>query len=164
MSYNPNFIIYNNGRIYVAGAIGELRIKGLAGGSKTEQNIQPAHKAVRVYDCRTQHGDNQPYVDFEMPAYIGGPSEWTTNPELAVAISEGLSKNMKITLFAACLKLVGLSHEEAAQYLGSRKDTVSSWANGRRQVPDGIWDDLRALYSMQAEAGDGSGRHGARCR
>lgn len=48
------------------------------------------------------------------------------------------------TLYAACLARLGLSQSEAATLHGSRLDTVKNWAVGRRTVPAGAWDDLRA--------------------
>lgn len=59
-----------------------------------------------------------------------------------------------ITLFAASLKVCGLSHSEAADYLSVRLDTVKSWSAGRNSVPDGVWDQMRELYSMQIEAAE----------
>ena len=82
--HNPNFIIYANGRITLAGLGAVARIKGLTSGG-TEQNIAPTHKQVRVYDLR--HGDPQPHKDFNMPAYDGS----ATNVSLAEAITEWLN-------------------------------------------------------------------------
>ncbi len=48
------------------------------------------------------------------------------------------------TLYAACLSRVGLSQADAAVLHGCRPDTVKSWCTGRRTVPAGAWDDLRA--------------------
>lgn len=47
------------------------------------------------------------------------------------------------TLFSAVLSRLGLSQSEAAELLGVRPDTVKSWAAGRRNVPPGVWDELR---------------------
>lgn len=58
------------------------------------------------------------------------------------------------TLFASALKVCGLSHTEAADYLSARLDTVKSWASGRRTVPDGVWDQLRGLYAQQIDAAE----------
>jgi len=49
------------------------------------------------------------------------------------------------TLYAACLARLGLSQSEAAAVHGVRLDTVKSWSSGRNPVPQGAWDDLRAL-------------------
>ena len=57
-----------------------------------------------------------------------------------------------MTLFSASLKLVGLSHGEAAEFFGVRLDTVKSWSVGRNQVPQGVWDQLRELYEDQVVA------------
>lgn len=59
-----------------------------------------------------------------------------------------------MTLFAAALRLLGLSHAEAGEYLNVRLDTVKSWSAGRNPVPDGIWDELRALWQQQSEAAE----------
>lgn len=55
-------------------------------------------------------------------------------------------------LFAAALRLLGLSQAEAADYLDVRPDTVKSWSAGRNRVPDGIWNKLRGLYWLQTRA------------
>lgn len=57
-----------------------------------------------------------------------------------------------MTLFAAALRLVGLSHAEAAEFFGVRIDTVKSWSAGRNRPPAGAWDELRALYQQQIVA------------
>ena len=57
-----------------------------------------------------------------------------------------------MTLFAAALKLVGLSHAEAAEFLDARIDTVKSWSADRNRVPLGVWTELRALYAQQVTA------------
>lgn len=48
------------------------------------------------------------------------------------------------TLYASCLSRLGLSQARAAELHGVRLDTVKSWSAGRRAVPPGAWDDLRA--------------------
>lgn len=58
-----------------------------------------------------------------------------------------------MTLYSAALRLLGLSRAEAAALHGVRPDTVNSWATGRRSIPAGAWDDLRALY-RRMQAGD----------
>lgn len=57
-----------------------------------------------------------------------------------------------MTLFAASLRLLGLSHGEAADFLSVRLDTVKSWSAGRNRVPGGVWTQLRALYEKQQAA------------
>ena len=39
----------------------------------------------------------------------------------------------------------GLSHGEAAQFLGVRLDTAKSWAHGKRNAPPRVFEELRAL-------------------
>lgn len=48
------------------------------------------------------------------------------------------------TLYAACLSRLGLSQAEAAALHEARLDTVKSWSSGRREIPAGVWADLRA--------------------
>ena len=57
------------------------------------------------------------------------------------------------TPYAAALRLLGLSRAEAAALHQVRPDTIASWATGRRSIPAGAWDDLRALY-RRMQAGD----------
>ena len=59
-----------------------------------------------------------------------------------------------MTIFAAALKLVGLSQREAADFFEVRPDTVRSWACGRSRVPLNIWHELRELYDKQQQAVD----------
>jgi hypothetical protein len=40
----------------------------------------------------------------------------------------------------------GLSQQEAADLHKVRLDTIKSWYSGRRHEPDGVIDELRALY------------------
>ncbi len=40
----------------------------------------------------------------------------------------------------------GLSQQEAADFHKARLDTIKSWCSGRRHAPDGVIDELRALY------------------
>ena len=89
---NLNFTIYSNNRINIKGLGNVARIKGLTSGGH-EQNVSPVHKRVRVYDLRgdLQYADRQPFKDFALPAYVGGPSDWKTNQELADQIKEWLS-------------------------------------------------------------------------
>lgn len=59
-----------------------------------------------------------------------------------------------MSLFAACLRLVGLSQVEAADFLGVRLDTVKSWSSGRRKAPIGAFRELSALYLDQLDAAE----------
>lgn len=59
-----------------------------------------------------------------------------------------------MTIFAAALRLVGLSHAEAASFFGVRPDTVKSWSSGRNRIPAGVWARLRDLYETQQVAVD----------
>lgn len=56
------------------------------------------------------------------------------------------------TPYASALHLVGLSQEQAATFHAVSVHTVKSWSAGRRPVPDGVWDELRALWARQTEA------------
>ncbi len=57
--------------------------------------------------------------------------------------------------FSLLIDRCGLSHREAADFLGVRPDTVSSWASGRRATPDAVMADLRALYAtIERAAGE----------
>jgi hypothetical protein len=49
-----------------------------------------------------------------------------------------------MSLYAACLRRLGLSQPEAARLHGVRLDTVKSWCVGRNRPPQGAWDELRA--------------------
>lgn len=57
-----------------------------------------------------------------------------------------------MTLFAAAIRLVGLSQREAAELFDVRLDTVKSWSVGRNRPPQGVWEDLRDLYALQVRA------------
>lgn len=53
-----------------------------------------------------------------------------------------------ITLYAACLRHLGLSQEDAgvihARFgVAVRPDTISSWSSGRREPPFGAFADLQ---------------------
>ncbi len=91
--YNPDFTIYTNYHIEVAGAISTLRIVAITPNGFEYNVTSGSQKRVRVYDYDRKHGDNQPFADFDMPAYIGGPSDWTENPELAKAIAKEFPKS-----------------------------------------------------------------------
>jgi hypothetical protein len=58
------------------------------------------------------------------------------------------------TLYAACLSRLGLSQSEAATLHGVRLDTVKSWSVGRNAVPQGAWDELRAVEARIADRAD----------
>lgn len=49
------------------------------------------------------------------------------------------------TVYAAALSRLGLTQPIAAELHNVRLDTVKSWCAGRREVPDGAWDDLAEL-------------------
>ena len=51
------------------------------------------------------------------------------------------------TVFALLLGRCGLSHTDAAAFLGVRPDTVRSWSIGRNQTPDRVIAQLRALHA-----------------
>lgn len=51
-----------------------------------------------------------------------------------------------MTLFKSAIAICGMSQGEAADWLGVSPETVKSWCQGRRGVPDGVWDELAALY------------------
>lgn len=57
-----------------------------------------------------------------------------------------------MTLFAATLRLLGLSQQDAATLLDVNVNTVKSWASGRNGVPPGIWAELRGFHARQVAA------------
>lgn len=57
-----------------------------------------------------------------------------------------------MTLFAACLRLLGLSQREAGEFLGVSRNTVADWATGRVKIPRRVWDEARALRASQMRA------------
>ncbi len=57
-----------------------------------------------------------------------------------------------MTPFPILLQLSGLSHQEAANFLVVRPDTVKSWSSGRRTVPQGAVDKLCGLIAAQDRA------------
>lgn len=59
---------------------------------------------------------------------------------------------MPDTIFSAALRLCGLSLREAAEFLGTRLDTVKSWSSGRNQIPPGVMAELHALAARLDEA------------
>lgn len=61
---------------------------------------------------------------------------------------------MPDTLFSAALRLCGLSLREAADFLGSRIDTVKKWSSGVNPVPAGVMAELHALAARIDEAAE----------
>ena len=59
------------------------------------------------------------------------------------------------TLFAVLAQVCGLSHKEAADFLGVRVDTVKSWSAGRSQPPVGVLDELSLLATRIIAVADG---------
>ena len=55
------------------------------------------------------------------------------------------------TPYAAALSRLCLSQAQAASLHRVRPDTVKSWSAGRNPVPDGAWDDLRAIEAERAD-------------
>ncbi|MCA0400221.1 MAG: hypothetical protein LCH38_05325 [Proteobacteria bacterium] len=51
------------------------------------------------------------------------------------------------TTFSLIAERCGLSHREAAEFLGVRIDTVKSWSSGRNAAPTGAITQLRDLYN-----------------
>ena len=58
------------------------------------------------------------------------------------------------TIYAACLSRLGLSQAEAADLHGAGIQTVKHWSSGRRPVPAGVWDDLRAYNARIMDRAD----------
>ena len=50
--------------------------------------------------------------------------------------------------FETSLGLCGLSRADAAQFFDVSPETVKSWCQGRRNVPNGVWQTLAALYDQ----------------
>lgn len=59
-----------------------------------------------------------------------------------------------MTAFFLLAQRCGLSLAEAADFLGVRLDTVKSWSAGRNPTPEGVIDELRALYAKIERAAD----------
>lgn len=55
-------------------------------------------------------------------------------------------------IFAEILRGVGLSQQEAADWLNVSLDSVKSWGQGRRTPPTGILAELHALAERQDRA------------
>ena len=53
-----------------------------------------------------------------------------------------------ISLFGSLLAMCGMTHEECADYLGVRLDSVRSWSSGRRNVPQGVEAKLIKLWRL----------------
>lgn len=71
-----------------------------------------------------------------------------------------------VTLFGVLRRHCGLSQQEAADWLGSRLDSVKNWDGGRRTCPSGVLAALRdlalrldaaAAEAVQAVADTGAG-------
>ncbi len=58
------------------------------------------------------------------------------------------------TAFSLLCQVCGLSHREAADFLGVRLDTVKSWSSGRNPTPAGALDDLVELAARIDMAAD----------
>ena len=65
---------------------------------------------------------------------------------------ETITRAGRMTLFAASLRLCGLSQVEAAEYLGVSLRTLQRWYAGEREPRERAWDKLRALYADQRYA------------
>lgn len=59
-----------------------------------------------------------------------------------------------MTPLSLLLQACGLTQSEAADLLGVRKDTVVSWASGRRTAPEGAILTLRETYLAIQDAAD----------
>ncbi len=81
------FTIYSNNTITVTGAINTLRIKAVTSGGYEQNLTSHAQTRVRVYNYNRVYGDNQPFVDYNMPAYIKSGGSDIANPELAELIA-----------------------------------------------------------------------------
>ena len=57
-----------------------------------------------------------------------------------------------MTPFALLSSLAGLSHREAAEFLGVRLDTAKSWASGRNGCRAEVLGELRGLIALQERA------------
>lgn len=55
-----------------------------------------------------------------------------------------------MTPFALLLRLSGLSHREAAAFLGVSPSSIDKMARGVRSTPAGIIEDMRELIDRQA--------------
>ena len=58
---------------------------------------------------------------------------------------------MAMTLFRALVSLAGLTHKEAAAYLGVSVDAVKSWSCGRNACRQDILDKLIELLHRQED-------------
>ncbi len=56
-----------------------------------------------------------------------------------------------ISLFGSLLAMCGMTHEECADYLGVRLDSVRSWSSGRRNVPQGVEAKLIELWNLMED-------------
>ena len=61
---------------------------------------------------------------------------------------------MKKTPFALALAACGLSQAAAAEYFQVALPTIKKWAQGKRRVPPGIWEQLGQLFERIEELAD----------
>lgn len=61
-----------------------------------------------------------------------------------------------MTTFKYALSICGLSQQEAAEFFQVSFDSVKSWAQGKRQPPRGVWEQLASLYRQIENAADGA--------
>lgn len=59
-----------------------------------------------------------------------------------------------MTPFALLIDRCGLSHREAAAFLDVSEASIASMAAGRRSTPQGIVEELRALYALIRRGAD----------
>jgi hypothetical protein len=57
-----------------------------------------------------------------------------------------------MTPFATLVKLAGLSHREASEFLGIREQQCKDMASGRRRTPSGVIIELSGLIRRQEAA------------
>lgn len=59
-----------------------------------------------------------------------------------------------MSTFKSALSSCGLSRPEAAEYLGVAEVTIDKWAQGRRTVPNGVWQMLADLLVRIQDAAE----------
>lgn len=64
-----------------------------------------------------------------------------------------------MTPFSLLIRLTGLSHQEASDYLNVRLDTVRSWSTGRNPCRASVLNELRALAKLQDQVSAETIRH-----
>ena len=58
------------------------------------------------------------------------------------------------TSFKALKSATGMGHEEIAEFLAVRLDTVKAWSRGRRGCPETVIEQMKTLYrQLEAAAG-----------